>query len=281
MIFHLKEAIRQTKLNTLIQFLGASGNRGLRNRWDLPPGKRQRGIIYCRTINETVDLCQDITTAFPNLRVDVYHGKLTREKRNAVYQRFMSDEEGQDGVDIVVATTAFGMGIDARRLGFVIHFDVPATLEAYYQEAGRAGRDFTFQAGSEAAQCILLYHESDLELQRKLISRNRITQQDIETVYEALYKLKGSGQQEILVTESEIELLSGVDTDKIANCLFLLGVSHASKREAFTGAQGECIESQAAQIRTGISAAPERSCPASSVQAPCRVLLYGSSFSAQ
>ena len=174
---------------------------------------------------ETMNVCKDITDAFPTLRVDVYHGnvkKLTREKRSSVYQRFMNDKEGQDGLDIVVATTAFGMGIDARRMGFVIHFDVPATLEAYYQEAGRAGRDPTFQPGSDTAQCILLYHESDLELQRKLINRNKITQQDIETIYEVLYKLKGSGQHEILVTESEIELLSGGGTDKIANCLFYL-----------------------------------------------------------
>jgi superfamily II DNA helicase RecQ/superfamily I DNA/RNA helicase/tetratricopeptide (TPR) repeat protein len=229
-----KEAIRQTKLNTLIQLLGTSGEKCLRNRWDQTPGNRQRGIIYCRTVDETMNVCRDITAAFPTLRVDVYHGnltKLTREKRNAVYQRFMSDEEGQDGLDIVVATTAFGMGIDARRLGFVIHFDVPATLEAYYQEAGRAGRDPTFQPGSNTAQCILLYHESDLEHQRKLISRNRITQQDIDTVYEALYKLKGSGQQEILVTESVIELLSGIDNEKIASCLFYLEYHTQAKGE--------------------------------------------------
>lgn len=215
-----KENIRRVKIRTLLRLLNTPGEKGLRNRWEQPLGKRQRGIVYCRTVDETKNVCRDIKNALPELRVEAYNASLTPETRTHVYQRFMSD--GENGLDIVVATNAFGMGIDARRLGFVIHFDVPATLEAYYQEAGRAGRDPVFQGDKDHAQCILLYHESDLESQHWLISQGKITEQDIEAVYEALYRCKGSGDQEVLATPSAIKLLSGVEEQKIVTCLFYL-----------------------------------------------------------
>ena len=103
----------------------------------------------------------------------MYYGGLESEEKEDVLQRFKND--GNDGLDVVVATNAFGMGIDVRRLGFVLHFDIPGTLEAYYQEAGRAGRDEMFLQGQEKALCVLLYHPIDLEKPRYLSRKNTIT----------------------------------------------------------------------------------------------------------
>ena len=87
--------------------------------------------------------------------VAAYHAGLADGRRSEVQERFM-----EDGVDILVATNAFGMGVDKPDIRLVLHLDMPGSLEAYYQEAGRAGRD------GEPARCVVLHHGSDLVLQR-------------------------------------------------------------------------------------------------------------------
>src|SRR5207248_8071600 len=82
-----------------------------------------------------------------NIAAQAYHGGLSTPERHQIQERFMQGE-----LDVVVATTAFGMGVDKAAIRFVLHYDHPASLEAYAQEAGRAGRD-----GKEA-YAILLYH---------------------------------------------------------------------------------------------------------------------------
>lgn len=133
--------------------------------------ERQRGIIYCRKKDDIQEVCQYLTKLNIGLRIEGYHADLDKHQRQTIYERFIRDDA--DGLDIIVATKAFGMGIDVRRLGFVIHFDIPPTPEAYYQEAGRAGRDAFFQR--EKAQCILLYHKQDIETQRYLLKQNLST----------------------------------------------------------------------------------------------------------
>lgn len=108
------------------------------------------GIIYCRSRSLTEHICKLIQEEGYN--AVAYHAGLNKEQRSLAQQYWIEQH-----TCIMVATTAFGMGIDKADVRFVIHFDAPETLEAFYQESGRAGRD------SKPAQSILLYGEEDIE----------------------------------------------------------------------------------------------------------------------
>lgn len=117
------------------------------------------GIIYCAT-RKTVE---QVAAALVKDGIDAtyYHGGMDVESRNRVQDEFMLDHK-----KIIVATNAFGMGIDKPDVRFVIHYNMPQNMEAYYQEAGRAGRD-----GLES-DCILMYDSSDIVKQKMLITQN-------------------------------------------------------------------------------------------------------------
>ena len=147
-----EKGVEQLKLIRLAYLLNESGVSGLRQRWSRPSGMQQRGLIYCAYTTATIPIVVEyLKQHIPDLRVGMYHGRLESEEKEDVLQRFKYDSG--DGLDVIVATNAFGMGIDVRRLGFVLHFDIPGTFEAFYQEAGRAGRDETFS--KDAKQEIL------------------------------------------------------------------------------------------------------------------------------
>jgi len=107
------------------------------------------------------------------LRVTHYHGKLPNGRRADVQRDFM------DGAaDIVVATNAFGMGIDKANIRFVVHYDLPGTLEAYYQEVGRAGRD------GQPARCLLFFRPEDRGIQAFFLGGSYPTQRRLEEVWD-------------------------------------------------------------------------------------------------
>ncbi|MGB8345407.1 MAG: RecQ family ATP-dependent DNA helicase [Ktedonobacteraceae bacterium] len=226
------KAVEETKIEKLISLLADNSEHGLRQRWNRPFGLRQRGLIYCTYAKSkehmTVEGVAEILRADPRLtglRIGAYHAQMPNrnEALKKVYSAFTNNDE--NGVDVVVATNAFGMGIDVRRLGFVIHFDTPGTLEAYIQEAGRAGRDAEFRDGGEPARCILLYHEHDLDNQSNLSNLSKVTEQQIVNVYELLSKCRKQGEQEIFVTADEIKRLAGLkdkEKDKINSALYYL-----------------------------------------------------------
>jgi len=111
------------------------------------------GIVYVATRRRAHELADALTEA--GLRTAAYHGGLGRAERDDAQRRFTQDE-----LDVVVATSAFGMGIDKPDVRFVVHADVPGSPDSYYQEVGRAGRD------GEPAVAVLFYRPEDLGLQR-------------------------------------------------------------------------------------------------------------------
>jgi ATP-dependent DNA helicase RecQ len=131
------------------------------------------GIVYAATVKAAEEMHQLLLDAGES--VTLYHGKLHAAERRANQDLFMNDERR-----VMVATNAFGMGIDKPDTRFVIHLQIPANLEAYYQESGRAGRD-----GRDAA-CTLLFLQDDKRVQQFFLVKHYPTADEIRAVYEAV-----------------------------------------------------------------------------------------------
>ncbi len=135
--------------------------------------KDEVGIIYAATRKEVNKLYESLY--YKGFSAARYHAGMNDLRRNKAQEAFIFDD-----VNVMVATNAFGMGIDKSNVRYVIHYNMPKNIEAYYQEAGRAGRD------NEPSECILLFSPKDVVLQRFMIQNNIISDERKQFEYNRL-----------------------------------------------------------------------------------------------
>ena len=175
------------------------------------------GIIYASS-RERCGEVAELVSQSTGLPVGIYHAGLEQQERKQAQDDFMAGH-----TNVVVATVAFGMGIDKSNVRFVVHYNMPGTLEAYYQEAGRAGRD------GKPAHCLLLFSAGDRHIQEYFIESSYPSAETVARVYEYLRQLD---TDPIQLTQNELKERLQLDlaADGIGNCEHLLEQAGALER---------------------------------------------------
>ena len=169
------------------------------------------GIIYAGTRSNTEDIADYLKMR--GFRADFYHAGLEPHQRTRVQEAFFDDSG--DGLDIVVATNAFGMGIDKADIRYIVHWTMTGTLEEYCQEVGRADRD------GEASQCVLLYCPDDRGLHEWFIKENAPDKPSLLKLLKVIENFEGAGFYRTIASD-ELEWMSGFRSGKIQVCLSYL-----------------------------------------------------------
>jgi ATP-dependent DNA helicase RecQ len=167
------------------------------------------GVVYAATRRRCGELAEAIQ-AQTSRRPGIYHAGMQSDDRRTAQDDFLSGR-----CDVIVATNAFGMGIDKPDVRFVVHYDMPGTVEAYYQEAGRAGRD------GQPARCTLLFRPADRRVQEYFIESAYPSREVVAQVYDLLRGIPG---ESIELTQQEIRerLDLSIGADGVGQCERLL-----------------------------------------------------------
>jgi ATP-dependent DNA helicase RecQ len=165
------------------------------------------GIVYTATIKNALEVQKYLQDEL-DLPAAVYHSKLQKHDRTAVHELFM-----QEAIRAVVATNAFGLGIDKPNIRFVVHYDLPGSVEAYTQEAGRAGRD------GDLSKCVLIYRMSDTRVQNYFLTGKY---PGIEEVQKVFGTLEIFGGQEGGVSLTDLRKITQLPLTKLKVILALL-----------------------------------------------------------
>lgn len=161
---------------------------------NLPIDGKSGAIVYCSKRIHTEKLAKFLDGR--GYAVARFHAGIPKEEKEVIQDRFRNGE-----IRIVVATNAFGMGIDKPDIRLVVHADIPGSLESYVQETGRAGRD------GENADCVLLFFDDDIEDQFSLKAKNQLTHKEIQAILKSIRQLrkrKVSEDDKLVATTSEI-----------------------------------------------------------------------------
>ena len=156
------------------------------------------GIVYATTRKECEELAASLSRS--GIEASAYHAGMSPEERSSVQERFMTDE-----IPVVVATVAFGMGVDKPNVRFVIHSSVPGSLPAYLQESGRAGRD------GEHSQCVILYRNADIGRRKRFVTLDAAGEEEVASFFRGLSQASRDGR--VNVAPSTLATLGGVDQD--------------------------------------------------------------------
>jgi ATP-dependent DNA helicase RecQ len=170
------------RANLAFEVIESRGDARIRALMRLARRLRRPGIIYCST-TKAVD---DVYLALRMLRIPAhrYHGKMTAAERNHEQEMYMKPGRRV----VMVATSAFGLGIDKPDIRYIVHYQAPASLEQYVQEAGRAGRD------GQRANCILLFDPTDRTIHEALLAKSRVRPEQLYKVGAALAAWAGENR---------------------------------------------------------------------------------------
>lgn len=182
------DVLRQLRLESADTFVTGFARPNLHFEVELPATQQEKDSAILRLLREvdgpaiiyaaTRKRCEEVSELIQSdlqIAAGVYHGGLEPEQRREMQETFMSGD-----LDVIVATNAFGMGVDKSNLRLVAHYNMPGSLEAYYQEAGRAGRD------GDDSRCVLLFSYADRMIQEYFIENNYPDRTIVSQVYEFL-----------------------------------------------------------------------------------------------